>query len=424
MQLGPPHHLRAQLFALGVHFADELFGITDRLLRFDHIVGKRGALVTGVALIDVLGGPQFTPIVLDRAPVTVLAQSLIGDRPAVLAEFVGAVHQHVVADTGHQIHGGTGAFVVGVGQAQTVGERARLGAPRGTGGNHPLYLQVAAHRVLVDITQHLAVVLIGHQQAEPGGAQHLLHRFAPPFLPWAQIHQLAHIGQVLGGKPKRRGDLPAHAVLIRRHRGTQVLDPLEFGGCGTQLVTCRRERTRGHDICIVAGFELSVDPGDCPQALHPHGLEFLGGFDIVFVTQVPQRTVVGRAPARHLFCAGTSMSQLAFEWRQIAVGGGDPAEQFVPLSRENVLARLDFVTLTAQPGDLGIEQIDLRARQRQALLIHVVAHGVMVHDVHGGQLRRIAGVRLLDLFDIAQRLPLALRDRQGGTGVDQWRDLP
>lgn len=48
----------------------------------------------------------------------------------------------------------------------------------------------------------------------------------------------------------------------------------------------------------------------------------------------------------------------------------------------------------------------------------------MVHDVHGGQLRRIAGVRLLDLFDIAQRLPLALRDRQGGTGVDQWCDLP
>ena len=424
VQLGPPHHLRAQFLTLGVHLADELLGVTNGLLRLDHIIGERGALVACVALVDVLGRTQLAPVILDRAPVAVLAQALIGDRPAMLAELVGCINQHVIAHTRHQIHGSTGAFVIGVGQAQTVGESARLGAPRRAGRDHPLHLEVTAHGVLVDVSQYLPVVLVGHQQAQTGRPQHLLHRPAPPFLARPQIHQFADVGQLLGGKTQRRRDFPTHAVLVRRHRGSDMFNALELGGSSPQLIARRRQRAGRHHIGVMARFEFRIDPGDCAQALDPHGFEFLSGLDVLVVAEVPQGTVVGGTAARHLLGPGPGMSELTLERCEITVGGGDPAEQLVPFASENVLARLDFVAFTAEPGDLGVQQIDLRAGQRQPLLVNVVADGVVIHHVDGGQLCRIAGVRLLNLFDIAQCLALTLRDRQRGARVHQRGDLP
>ena len=194
----------APLLTLGGDVVGGAAGGLVGLLGVGEIDGQRVDLGGDVTLVDVVGLPQRSPVVLDGQPVGVLVQPGVGDGAPEAGEHVRGVDADVVTGGGDDVGGLGGADMRRVDHEQLARQRVRLGVAAARRCADVMQLQPAAHVRLVDEPQHRRVVPVGHQQPQAHSAQHLLHGDAPAALLGPQVQQLGDVGQLGSGRHRLR----------------------------------------------------------------------------------------------------------------------------------------------------------------------------------------------------------------------------
>ena len=220
-------------------------------------------------------------------------------------------------------------------------------------------LQPAAHVGLVDEPQHLLPVLVGHQQPQPGPAQHLLHGGAPAGLVGLQVEQLGDVGQLGGVDFDGRADVVAHRDGELRQCRADVLDALEFLGGVVARDAGRLLGVLGVGGRLAVAFDLGEQFGGLGEQFLAEVPELVGGVGDVDVLGGEQ-VLVGGASALHLLGLGLGGGHLRLQRGDVGAGSADLRVERIRFGLGQIQAAGDVLVLVLELVDGAVERGDLR----------------------------------------------------------------